>query len=212
MQNVLLKADNITIAINDKRRISIDFSLEHGQFARIPGKSGSGKSTALKTLARLHSAAEGTILLEGSNSGEIPPNLWRRRVIYISQYPVMMPGSVLENLQMPFKFRASEKSVFQLEKAEEYLEKLGLNTGILHQDAGSLSGGEAARVSLVRALLCNPKVLLTDELTAPLDDESADQAVALIREWMKDGTKGLIVAAHRAEIWDDLINFNIAIN
>lgn len=211
MQNALLEVKNLSININEHRTISVDFSLERGESVRILGKSGTGKTTVLRSLARLNPVSGGDILFGGIGFKQISSSEWRRKIIYVSQFPVMFPGSVLFNLQLPFSFRKSFKSQFNIERAEELISKTGLTGEILDQDTGIISGGEAARIALIRALICDPDILMTDELTAPLDEESSEQTISVIKDWMQDGTKGLIVVAHRAELWDEIIDKNVEI-
>ena len=211
MQNALLEVKNLTININEHRTVNIDFSLERGESVRISGKSGIGKTTVLRSLARLNPVSGGDILFDGIGFRQIPSSEWRRKIIYVSQFPVMFPGSVLFNLQLPFSLRKSYKSQFNIEKAEELVVRTGLDREFIHQDAAIISGGEAARIALVRALLCDPDILMTDELTAPLDDESAEQTVTLVKDWIRVGNRGLIVVAHRAELWNEMITNKIEI-
>ncbi|HHH29514.1 MAG TPA: ATP-binding cassette domain-containing protein, partial [Polyangiaceae bacterium] len=165
----------------------IDFVIEPGARVGLSGPSGSGKSTTLRALAMLDAPLEGEVTLGGQRPAQIGYPSWRRRVLYVSQRASFFGGTVLEELERPFGF-ATAAQPFDRGRALEALETLGLST---KQDApsGELSEGERQRVSLVRAVLLDPDVLLLDEPTSALDSAAAKRAEA----WLDAGRASVLL-------------------
>lgn len=182
-------------------------SLSENEILAVRGPSGSGKSTLLKILARLLAPDTGTMFYKGEAYQQIPPQKWRREIQYLSQKPVVFAGSVLDNFRMPFTLNCSPPKLnYSQDQALSYLEAVGLSTAILQQSASTLSGGEAARIALIRSLLVQPSILLLDEPTAYLDDYSAGQVMQLLNTWLAENNqRGLVIVSHKQE---DLKGFN----
>ncbi len=162
------------------REVTLNCRLDAGEMFVIRGPSGSGKTTLLRTLARLHTAEGGDVLLRGESWRTIPPRKWRRRIAYVPSRPRFVPGTAERNLELPFELRIAERETFPKERAAELLNAVLLDEAILSKETAVLSDGERARLSLVRALLTAPDVLLADEPTAALDDESARAVIVLL--------------------------------
>lgn len=173
-------------------------SLAPGGIMVIMGPSGTGKSTLLKTLARLLQAQGGQVYLQGKDWLNYSPFQWRCMVQYVPQKPVVFGGTLEDNLRLPFGLKSYlGKIEFERQQALTWLEKLSLPHHLLTQAATTLSGGEAARMALIRAMLTAPQVLLLDEPTAYLDGESRFRAIEVISEWVKTGEgRGVIMISH----------------
>ncbi|MFZ5900855.1 ABC transporter ATP-binding protein [Desulforudis sp. 1031] len=177
--------------------ISLSGSIEDRQALIVRGPSGSGKSTFLRVLARLHPAVSGTVRLEGQDWLRYPGPEWRVRLVYVAQKPAMFSGSVLDNLVRPFELGAvRRRAELNMTLIEEGLDRLMLPRTILKQDAGRLSGGETARVAVLRAVLVGPQVLLLDEPTAGLDRESRSAFYAFMQGWLAKGKRALVMVSH----------------
>ena len=180
----------------------ITFSLAAGEALRVAGRSGSGKTTLLRTLARLNPPAGGELALHGVSWRDIPARLWRTRILYVNQKPVLFPGTVESNLKRPFSLSVRKNQAPDMGLAEEYLRRLLLPRAVLRQDALTLSVGESGRVTLARSLLVDPCALLVDEPTAALDPTAAEALTGLLKEWLAGGERVLVAVGHRRDIRD----------
>lgn len=131
----------------------------------VAGPSGAGKSTLLRLLNRLDDPLSGTITWNGRDLTSIDPRALRRQVAMIFQKAPIFTGTVFDN------FTVADPAVTR-ERARHVLDHVGMPTDLLDRDADRLSGGEAQRMCIARALLTEPAVLLADEPTAALDTAS----------------------------------------
>ncbi|NLB89057.1 MAG: ATP-binding cassette domain-containing protein [Syntrophomonadaceae bacterium] len=201
MQN-LFSFENIAYRFeNNARFIKESGSLQPGGILVLQGPSGAGKSTLLKILARLIKADTGKAFLLGKDWNSFSANEWRLNVNYVSQQPIMFAGSVEDNLLMPFKLNKVKelRTPPALKEIKYYLDRLGLSEPILNQTAKTLSGGEKARIALLRAILINPQVLLLDEPSAYLDQDSRELTMGLLKEWVETKSKGIVMVSHNEE-------------
>ncbi|BAN00407.1 putative ABC transporter ATP-binding protein [Ilumatobacter coccineus YM16-304] len=157
----------------------------------VAGPSGSGKSTMLRLLNRLDDPLSGDILWEGRNVRDWDPSELRRRVAMIFQKAPVFPGTVRDN------FLVADSDLTP-ERAEHALQHVGLDVELLERAASNLSGGEAQRMSIARALLTSPSVLLADEPTASLDRASRLTIEDLGRE-IADGGVPIVWITHDTE-------------
>lgn len=150
-----------------------DFSLtiEEGAVFTVIGPSGAGKSTLLYLLARFLNPQSGRIWYRGKDITDYEVTRLRREVVMVLQRPHMLPGTVLDNLRAG----PSLNKTRAWRPFEEIMQLVGLTPDLLGREAASLSGGEQQRVSLGRALALGPKVLLLDEVTSSLNQETADK-------------------------------------
>ncbi|MBI5248918.1 MAG: ATP-binding cassette domain-containing protein [Desulfomonile tiedjei] len=162
----------------------------------ITGSSGIGKTTILRTLARLNESSGVEVFLDGVSWARIPSMQWRKRVVYLHQKPVLFRGTVLENLEKAFSFRCRSSERLDLKSVQALLSRLLLDSDVLSEDARLLSVGEGARVALVRSLAVNPQILLLDEITAALDPRTRDEVVSLLKEWLLSGRRGIVGVSH----------------
>lgn len=161
----------------------VSFALARGELVAVMGASGSGKTTLLKCLNRLLEPSGGRVVLDGRDTGSMSPVEVRRRVGMVWQAPLMFAGTVRANLR-----RAVELSGSGVEDAafSALLRRVAFDGG-LDVDARRLSVGEQQRVSIARALACQPALLVCDEPTAALDHDNALRLEATFRELCADG-------------------------
>ena len=190
----------------------LDFEVAAGEMVAIVGESGSGKSSLLHLLAALDTPTAGDIWVgencgKDSGKGEIrvgglnprqAAEFRNREVGYVWQFHYLLPEfTALENVAMPLLARG-ERKASALEKARVWLGEVGLAARATHR-AGELSGGEQQRVSLARALVTRPKLLLADEPTGDLDGKSAEAVFALIQRLHREHTLTSVLVTHSME-------------
>ena len=158
-----------------------ELSLETGSCAAISGPSGSGKSLFLRMIADLD-PNQGEVWLNGRERASMPAPEWRKQATYVSAESGWWADLVIEHFPTD---RRSEIATLS--------NRLGLRADILDAPVAQLSTGEKQRLSLARALVRNPPVLLLDEPTGPLDADSVVQVEALLQERMAKGISILLV-------------------
>ena len=173
--------------------------LKAGEELCVRGNSGSGKTTLLHVLAGLTTADAGRVEIAGEDLlslGEAARDRVRSKYIgYIFQQAHLLPAlTALENVMLPLEFGGFTRGEAK-RRAEELCERLGLGDR-KQAFSRTLSGGEQQRVALARAVACKPKLLLADEPTASLDEESAEQALTLLREVASEVSASLILVTH----------------
>ncbi|MFN5890962.1 MAG: cell division ATP-binding protein FtsE [Bacteroidota bacterium] len=177
---------------------SIDLKVAEGEFVFLIGRTGSGKSSLLKTLygeVPLH-FGDATIAgyqLKGLSRKEIP-FLRRKLGIVFQDFQLLTDRNVLENLFFVLKATGWKNKHDMKERAYQVLEKVGLQTKD-YKIPAELSGGEQQRLVIARALLNNPKVILADEPTGNLDPEVSDEIMTLLKSIAKEGTS-VLMATH----------------
>lgn len=200
-----------------KNKFSNDFSLninhlnfDLGHINFITGESGSGKTTLLKILAGLIKNYEGNIYFQGVNYRLFKNDSISSFISYIEQIDNLFEEiNIKDNLLLTFKLK--NKSIPSEEQLREFLNKVNLNEEVLSMFPKELSGGMKKRISVLRSILLESKVLLIDEPTSSLDDENAFEIFNILNELSKE--KLIICVTHFIEIEEKLSSFrNIEIN
>ncbi len=151
----------------------VSFSLQAGCIYDLTGPSGSGKSLLLRACALMIARECGELFLNGRASTRFAPQEWRRQVCLVPQKATLVPGTVRDNLLLPWSLKVNQGATPPKdEELQAYLDAVELDVG-LQRNSAQLSGGQAARVALLRAFVTKPEVLLLDEVDAALDDEAA---------------------------------------
>lgn len=178
----------------------ISFSIERGETIAFVGPSGSGKSTLVKLLVGLYIPVKGNIYFNGVSATDIRYNPLRRQIGFVTQDTQLYSGSIRDNLLF-VNPSATEADIYEaLEKASAtgLVSKAshGLDT-ILGESGMKLSGGEKQRLSIARALLRKPQLLIFDEATSALDSLTEEEITKTIRGISTDRHQMTILIAHR---------------
>ena len=176
----------------------ISLQIDAGSRTAIVGGTGCGKSVLLRSLARLDAINAGSIFWKGEKiHGHAVPR-FRAQAIYVQQRPILSDDTVEEILRAPFVFQSHREKVFTRKTAISLLEKIDRDVGFLDRPARDLSGGESQIVALVRTLQLEPSILMLDEPTASLDQESTRAIEKLVEGWLSQstGTRGVLWVSH----------------
>jgi putative ABC transport system ATP-binding protein len=169
----MIRFGHVTVTVRARTILAdISFTLGAGEKAVLRGRSGSGKSTVLKSLLGLYPLREGAIFFQERPLDMTTVQAIRSCAAYIGQEPVLGAETVREALLLPFHFKAHRGRVPAESQLIETLADLRLSGDILDQPCNRISGGEKQRVALARALLLGKRLYLLDEVTSALDAES----------------------------------------
>jgi putative ABC transport system ATP-binding protein len=181
----------------------VSLQIHEGEFFVLLGKSGSGKSTLLNMLSAIDRADAGRIVINGTAITDLPEHqqtLFRRDHIgIVFQFFNLIPTlTVLENVTLPRELAGISRQQAQ-RRGRELLERVGLGN---RADAfpDKLSGGEQQRVAIARALVHEPLLVLADEPTGNLDEDTGEKVLQLLLELTRDAGKTLVMATHNSEI------------
>lgn len=170
----------------------VNFQLERGKVLAVLGPSGGGKSTLLRMLNRLDEPTGGRLLLGGQDYREIVPRHLRRRVGMVMQRPYLFPGTSSANVNYGPTQHGNALSQRQI---ADLIERVGM-AGHDEDDVSTLSGGEAQRICIARALANDPEVLLLDEPTSALDETSRLAIERLLSALVRDRNTTCIWVTH----------------
>ncbi|MSX75594.1 MAG: thiol reductant ABC exporter subunit CydD, partial [Actinobacteria bacterium] len=177
----------------------VSFVIEQGQTVALIGPSGAGKSTLAKLLMQFMQPDQGQILINGQPAQNLQPSDWRRIISWVPQQPAFFAGTVAQNIALGRPDASIEQihEAARVASAQGFIEALpeGFNT-LLGENGLRLSGGQRQRLAIARAAIMNTPVVLLDEFTAHLDEDTEAQVVAAMSALMQGRTA--VVIAHRA--------------
>ena len=180
---------------------SVNLNINQGEFASIMGPSGSGKSTMMNILGCLDVPSSGEYLLDDIDVGKLSDNklaeIRGEKVGFIFQTYNLLPRiSAIENVMMGLSY-ISNKDIKN--KAEIALEKVGLKDRMKHKPV-EMSGGEQQRVSIARALVKNPRIVLADEPTGALDTKTGSEIMQILTNLNIESKITVLIVTHEPDI------------
>jgi subfamily B ATP-binding cassette protein MsbA len=194
-----IELKNITFAYNDEPVLkNFSLSIPKGKTVALVGQSGSGKSTIANLLTRFYEVNQGEILIDNHNIKDVTMKSLRGLTGLVTQDSIMFNGSIKDNIRLG-KLDATDDEIIEALKvanAYEFVKDLqeGIETNI--GDSGNkLSGGQKQRLSIARAVLKNPPIMILDEATSALDTESEKYVQVALENMMQNRTS--VVIAHR---------------
>ena len=183
---------------------NLSFSVEEGEFISILGRSGSGKSTLLNIMGLLDRVDGGKIFIGGQEvdklSEEERDKIKNQMIGFVFQFHYLLPEfTALENVMLPALLNNFDKKLEIEKRAKELLEKVGLEERKNHKPS-QLSGGEKQRVAIARAFINSPKILLADEPTGNLDEETSEMIFKILKDINKKEKQTIIVVTHSKDL------------
>lgn len=199
------------INLKYKDILEIDhLEINKGEITCIVGRSGGGKSTFLKLLNNMISSDKGHIKFKGKNLEEYNPIKLRREILMLPQNPVLFSGTIRDNFSITLQYNDLELE--DDKKYNELLKKVGLYNQDLDTSAEKLSGGEKQRLALARILLLDPDILLLDEPSSALDDETEKLIIEMVVSFINDKNGTLVMVTHSKKIAQRYADRIITIN
>jgi putative ABC transport system ATP-binding protein len=202
--NYIIKLENISKQFKMGHAIikaldDIDLEIKRGEFISVIGTSGSGKSTLLNIIGGLLKATSGKVIVDRTDistySDNEMANYRKNMVGFIFQSFNLIPTlTALENVEYPMIFSGILRKE-RLNRSKEVLKKLGLEDRLKHNPT-ELSGGEQQRVSIARAIVNEPEIILADEPTGNLDSKTGKGIMEILRKINKEMGRTLIVVTH----------------
>ncbi|MDP2776409.1 MAG: ABC transporter ATP-binding protein [Anaerolineales bacterium] len=178
---------------NDALKIAT-LEIKPGETLAVVGPNGAGKSTLLLALAHLLKPVRGEITFHGKLLKEWDDIEYRRKIAFVFQDPLLMDMSVRNNIALGLKFRKANKDVINMQ-VNRWAKAMGVGH-LLGRRAGQLSGGEAQRVSLARAFVLDPELLLMDEPFSAVDPPTRTQLLRDLSKLLAHDHRTTIIVTH----------------
>ena len=200
MSEIVVQLENVNIYQSGNLILQdVNFTVQKGEFVYLVGKTGTGKSSLLKSLYGEVSITEGKGMVVGYDLKDMDwkklPFLRRNLGVVFQDFQLLTDRNVHENLRFVLKATGWEDERLVEQKIEDVLAKVGLqNKGF--KMTYEMSGGEQQRVDIARALLNAPKLILADEPTGSLDPETSDEIMQLLFQIAKDDGTAIVMATH----------------
>jgi len=195
----LLEIRDLLVRRDKQTVLEIDHLIvERGEVLAVVGPNGSGKSTLFLTLAKLINPERGTIKFDGIPFDNIADTSFRRRIALILQEPLLFNTTVYNNIAIGMKFRGQPKELIEA-WVSQWLERMGIKH-LADKPAQKLSGGESQRVSLARAFVLHPELLLLDEPFSALDAPTRLNLLGELKNVLKEtGTTAIFITHDLSE-------------
>lgn len=191
----MIQIRNLLIQRGGRDTLKVDsLDIQRGETLAVVGPNGAGKSTLLLALAHLLKPARGDIKFEGKSVSRWNDLEYRRKISFVFQAPLLMDMSVEQNVALGLSFRGVSKEEIR-ERVGRWITSLGIEP-LAKRRASHLSGGEAQRVSLARAFVLEPDLLLLDEPFAALDPPTHAKLLDDLSSLLKEDHKTAVFVTH----------------
>jgi len=179
----------------------VNLTFEKGKVYAILGASGSGKTTFLSLISGLDTPKKGTITYNGENIQKIGLRNYRRKDISIvfQAYNLLPYMTALQNIFTAMEIAGSKRSDKKT-YALQCLAKVGIDETLANKKVGLLSGGQQQRVAIVRAICCDHELIVADEPTGNLDEETSSDIVKVFQEMAHEEQKCIIIVTHESDV------------
>ena len=194
-----LELQNVGYSYNGKELVlrHVNYRFEGGRIYAITGRSGAGKTTLLSLLSQLTKPTEGKILYNGLDVSEVDQYLYRSQYagVIFQSFNLLMHLTAVENVMLSMDI-AGVKKENNRAYAMELLEKVGLSKEESQRRILKLSGGQQQRVAIARAVSYDPSILLADETTGNLDEDTQDEIMEIFKGLAYEEQKCIILVTH----------------
>lgn len=201
--STILEFKDVSYSYNNNATIldKVNATFEQGKFYTIIGPSGSGKTTLLSLAAGLDKSSSGSILFDNKNINSIGLSNYRNKCISIifQSYNLLTYMSALDNIICAMEIKGTKCSN-KKEKAIEILKQVGLTEEQGKQKVLTLSGGQQQRVAIARALATESNLILADEATGNLDENTSNEIISIFENLVKKHNKTVILVTHNNDI------------
>jgi len=193
------KFDNVSFKYGNKDSkpvlSQVNLEIPSGSFVGIFGSTGTGKSTLVQLLSRLYDTTEGTVYVGGEDIKNYALEALRKEVILVLQQNVLFSGTVRENIQWGKENASDEEIIQALKSAQAYDFVMSMEKGLdswIEQGGVNVSGGQRQRLTIARALIANPKILILDDSTSAVDTKTDAKIRAALKNQSPEMTKVVI--------------------
>lgn len=194
----IISIREVVVQRNGQTALQINaLDIQPGETLTVVGPNGAGKSTLLLALARLLRPAHGDIIYDGKSLSQWDELEYRRKISFVFQAPLLMDMTVEQNVALGLKFRGTPKDE-QHERAAKWMKQLGVDS-LAKRRASQLSGGEAQRVSLARAFVLDPELLLLDEPFSALDPPTRAKLIEDLSTLLKEDHRTAVFVTHNLD-------------
>ena len=191
----MIEIRDLLIQRNGRDVLHIDsLDIPRGETLVVVGPNGAGKSTLLLTLGHLLTPARGEILFDGNSISKLDELEYRRKISFVFQDPLLLDMTVEQNIAVGLKFRGMPKEEIN-QRVGKWVKHLSIEP-LMKRRAGQLSGGEAQRVSLARAFVLEPELLLLDEPFSSLDPPTRSRLLEDLSALLKEDHRTAIFVTH----------------
>ncbi len=193
--NELISIRGLLIRRNGRDVLNVNtLQIQRGETLAVVGPNGAGKSTLLLALARLLKPARGQMTFNGKSIAQMDDLEYRRKISFVFQDPLLMDMTVEQNIALGLKFRGADK-VETHARVQRWSKNMGVDA-LLARRASQLSGGEAQRVSLARAFVLDPELLLMDEPFSAVDPPTRAQLLHDLSNLLSQDQRTTIFVTH----------------